>query len=99
MLYEVEGVVPEKPIENLLRIKELKHGELAVITEAGDCFGLHILMVNDHEGMIGPLCLDDATVRYLLCNHVCSRIETPDKVTLIVKAAIEGQAITEKEPE
>ena len=85
MRYEVKGLVPVRPTKKPLRAKHLKQGEIGVITEVGDNFGHHVLMVNEKDASRWLVCLNDATISNDLWGLVCRRLKPSEKVTLLVK--------------
>lgn len=88
MSYSVKAPVPARPTKPPLRVRDLEHGELAVITEAGDDFGKCILVTKEDNGCASWLiCLDDAVVSSARWgNRICRLVKPPDKVVLVSKA-------------
>lgn len=86
MLYEVKGLIPSKPTKVPLRVKDLKHGDLAVVIEEGEDFGQHILTVHAGDGSRDWfVCLNDATIpcSSTLRNRICCLVKPPNEVKLV----------------
>lgn len=94
MSYKVKALVPARPTKPPLYVRDLEHGELAVITEAGDDFGKCILVVKENNGRATWLvCLDDAIVSsHKWSQRICRLVKPPEKVTLVSGPEAEGVA-------
>ena len=80
-MLQVKGLVPNRPTKKPLQVQDLKQGQLAVIIEAGDYFGFHVLMVSDSESS-WIVCLNDATIKSGMRDCFCRLMKSGDKITL-----------------